>query len=219
MFSWRLSDQSAVSELPGKDLNKLNANAYPNGSSYLGRKSPSQKETISMPISQTSLLSEIANSKPLARKVLAFYRRRLQNRFHDLLRRTFLEQEKGNGLTQKQLADRIGHRPEQINRWLGIPSNLTLNTINDLLLGMLVDLDDPSVTQIADLVDEVETPTAAVAYPTSTKSNVVSIFSGLLKTNQPSAPQSAIAMAPGISSPMQPLPSGGSTQLTLGNMG
>jgi transcriptional regulator with XRE-family HTH domain len=109
-----------------------------------------------MPTSQTSILSEVERGKPISLRTRAFYRRRLQNRIHRLVAEAFRKQAKATGLTQKQLAERIGSRPEQVNRWLGLAGNLTLNTLSDLLLGMAVDLDDPSVTTIADLLPEAE---------------------------------------------------------------
>jgi hypothetical protein len=115
------------------------------------------EEMMSMPISpKTSLLSELRDSKPISAKKLAYYRRRFQNRIHALILKTFLEQEEKTGLTQKDLAARVGHRPETINRWLSIAGNWELNTVSDLLLGMLVDLDDPSVTPVVDLVTQKE---------------------------------------------------------------
>lgn len=111
-----------------------------------------------MPTSQAmSILHEVEQSKPISEKTRAFQRRRLQNRFHRFLLTMFRQQQK-HGLTQKELADRIGTRPEQVNRWLSIPSNLTLNTMADLLLGMAVDLDDPSATPLSVLAEEAHIP-------------------------------------------------------------
>jgi transcriptional regulator with XRE-family HTH domain len=114
-----------------------------------------------MPISQTSILSEIQGPKPISERTKAYYRRRLQNRFHRLILATFREQQELTGLNQKQLAERIDKDKSKVNRWLGIPSNLTLETISDLLLGLGVDLDDPSVTPIADLIQEPEQQTTS----------------------------------------------------------
>ncbi|HTT76778.1 MAG TPA: helix-turn-helix transcriptional regulator [Candidatus Binataceae bacterium] len=107
-----------------------------------------------MTISQTSILSEIENGNPISLRTRTYYRRRLQNRIHRLISQTFKQQQKSNGLTQKTLAERIDIDKAQLNRWLGISGNWTLNTLSDLLLGMAVDLDDPSVTNIADLVGQ-----------------------------------------------------------------
>lgn len=110
-----------------------------------------------MPTSQAMLiLNEVEHSKPISAKTRAFQHRRLQNRFQRFLLRTFRQQHRKTGLIQKALADRIDSRPEQVNRWLSIPGNLTLNTICDLLLGMGVDLDDPSATPLADLAAETD---------------------------------------------------------------
>jgi transcriptional regulator with XRE-family HTH domain len=107
-----------------------------------------------MATSQTSILSEIRGKKPISARTKAYYRRRLQNLLHRLILKAFRDEAKKTGLTQKALAKRIGSRPEQVNRWLGMPNNLTLNTISDMLLGIGVDLDAPSVTSIEELVNE-----------------------------------------------------------------
>ena len=41
-----------------------------------------------------------------------------------------------NGLSQADLARRIGKRPEVINRLLGSPGNWRIDTISDLLVGI-----------------------------------------------------------------------------------
>ena len=117
-----------------------------------------------MPTSQATLiLHEVENSKPISSRTREFQHRRFQNRIYRFLSQIFKEQQK-KGLTKKELAERIDSRPEQINRWLSVPSNLTINTICDLLVGMGMDLDDPSATSLEDLAHETEQPAlAAVA--------------------------------------------------------
>src|SRR4030081_2728834 len=66
---------------------------------------------------------------------LTFFRHRLRGRFFDFIRERF-EREEVNGLTQAKLARRIGKSPEVINRWLSAPSNLTLDSISDLMIGI-----------------------------------------------------------------------------------
>jgi hypothetical protein len=67
---------------------------------------------------------------------LSYFRERLRNRLHELVLLEFLRQEDTYRLTKKELAERIGRRPEQVIRWLGTPGNWTLDTVSDLLLGM-----------------------------------------------------------------------------------
>ena len=107
-----------------------------------------------MPTSQMLILSEIEKGRPISARTRAYYRRRLQNRIHRLVSQAFKQQQRSTKLTQKELAARIGSDKAQLNRWLGIPGNWTLNTISDLLLGMAVDLDDPSITPIKDLIED-----------------------------------------------------------------
>lgn len=136
-----------------------------------------------------SVLSEIVDDKPIPVKTLRYFRRLLQNRFHEAILQVYIDQERKVGLNQKQLARRIGRSPAQVNRWLNCAGNWTLNTISDLLLGMGMDLDDPSATPIADLVRDTITIEAGAALGTSNaKSNVVSIAS-YLTAKQPVPPQ------------------------------
>ncbi len=91
-----------------------------------------------MPTSQTQFLSELAAGHdgpeiPAAKR--AFFQERLRGRVFEFILKAFLE-ETTNGLTKAKLARRIGKRSEVINRWLGSPSNLELDSISDLLLGI-----------------------------------------------------------------------------------
>ena len=64
-----------------------------------------------------------------------YFEQRLRNKFHSFLLDKFGEAQEA-GLTKAELARRIGKTPDVINRWLGAPSNLTLDTVCDLLLGI-----------------------------------------------------------------------------------
>ena len=91
-----------------------------------------------MTASQTPLLREITagHSGPaIPKPTLAYFQQRLRNRMFELLLDKFSEQ-KSKGLTQALLARRIGKTPDVINRWLSSPSNLTLDTLSDLMLGI-----------------------------------------------------------------------------------
>ena len=83
---------------------------------------------------QTSILHEIQHGKPIPLRTRLLYRRRLQHRIQRLLRKAFHEEQKRTDLTQKEYAERIDKDKSKVNRWLSIPSNLTLETISDLLL-------------------------------------------------------------------------------------
>ena len=99
---------------------------------------------------QTSLLSDL-KERPIPESALAYFRARLRNRLHALVLEAFIKESKEKQMTQVELAERIGRSPEQVNRWLGAAGNWTLDTISGLMVGMGVDLDDPSFTPIADL--------------------------------------------------------------------
>jgi hypothetical protein len=70
---------------------------------------------------------------PEAKRV--YFQTRLRNRLFNYILGRFIREQK-NGLTKAALARRIGKQPEMINRWLGMPSNLTLDTVSDLLVGI-----------------------------------------------------------------------------------
>jgi plasmid maintenance system antidote protein VapI len=83
-----------------------------------------------------SLFEQILNHDgviPAAER--AYFEQRLRNRLLSLLLSKFVDAQK-SGLTKAELARRIGRTPDVINRWLGSPSNLTTDTICDLLLGI-----------------------------------------------------------------------------------
>lgn len=64
-----------------------------------------------------------------------YFQSRLRSRVFNFILKKFIEESKG-GLTKAILARRIGKSPEVINRILGAPSNLTLDTVSDILLGI-----------------------------------------------------------------------------------
>jgi transcriptional regulator with XRE-family HTH domain len=156
-------------------------------------------EMILMPISRTSILSEIEQGKPISARTRAYYRRRLQNRIHRLILAAFRQQQKETGLNQKQLAERIGKDKSKVNYWLGVPSNLTLETISDLLLGMGVDLDDPSVTSIANLISARDALTIT-ATPKPPRTNLLAMYKNFNSLKERERGPSERSL-----SPMQPL--------------
>lgn len=95
-----------------------------------------------MNTSQTSFLYEIERGETIPLGKLAYLRERTRNLLYDFIIGKFLEAEK-KGLSQAELARRIGKRPEVVNRWLGSPGNWRIDTISDLLVGIGADELDP----------------------------------------------------------------------------
>jgi transcriptional regulator with XRE-family HTH domain len=79
-----------------------------------------------------------------------YYRRRLKNRIFARLASYFAEEAERTGITKKDLADRLNKDPSQITRWLSGPSNLTLDTLSDLLLAMDAEADPPRFVRFSD---------------------------------------------------------------------
>ncbi|HEV7731418.1 MAG TPA: helix-turn-helix transcriptional regulator [Candidatus Binatia bacterium] len=65
-----------------------------------------------------------------------YFRERMRIRLHQFMLREFVRRMRATGMTKRDLAKRIDKKPEQVTRWLGRPSNMTLDTISDLLLAM-----------------------------------------------------------------------------------
>jgi len=87
---------------------------------------------------QTAFLSEVLDGNSVIPEgTLAYFEERLRNRFYNLIVDEFSKRANSSeGFTQALLARRIGKRPDQVNRWLSAPGNLTLDTISDLLIGI-----------------------------------------------------------------------------------
>lgn len=85
----------------------------------------------------TTSLKRRSLSKPERGERIALYdlatvRSRNRNKAHSLLLEEFAKSE----LSKAELAAMLGKRPEQITRWLAGPSNLTLDTISDLVFAL-----------------------------------------------------------------------------------
>ena len=81
---------------------------------------------------------------------LAFQRQRLKNRVYAVLAKFFAEEAKAGRTTKKDIADFLGRDPAQITRWLNAPSNMTLETISDLLLAMDAEPGGMTIERFAD---------------------------------------------------------------------
>jgi hypothetical protein len=88
--------------------------------------------------SQTPFLSELIaghSGPPIPVGKRAYFQERLRIRVFNFLLSKFI-QAQAKGLNKNILAKRIDRSPEVVNRWLAAPSNLTVDTISDLLLGI-----------------------------------------------------------------------------------
>jgi hypothetical protein len=104
-------------------------------------------------LQQTSLLSEL-RQKPIPEATLIELEARLQHRIHSMVLDAFNE----SGLSQKELADRLGWDTARVSRCLGTSGNWTLKTISALLAAIRVDLDDPSYTSFDELEQRLQRP-------------------------------------------------------------
>jgi transcriptional regulator with XRE-family HTH domain len=86
-------------------------------------------------------LSEILEWKPVPEDTLVYFQERLRHRLHSAILDAFTRRAKERGLKQKDLAARIHKSSVQINRWLSTASNLTLDSISDLMVGLGMDFD------------------------------------------------------------------------------
>lgn len=84
------------------------------------------------------------NARKSARDI-AYYRQRFKNRVHSKLVSFLTACAQEDKITQKDIADRLDKDPGLISRWLREPSNLTLDTISDLLLAVDADADPPEM--------------------------------------------------------------------------
>jgi hypothetical protein len=85
----------------------------------------------------TTSAKTFSMSKPKAGEkvpdwTIAFFRQRNKNRVHSLVVKAMKE----CGVTQAELARRLGRRPDVVCRWIGAPGNWTLDTVSDLLFAI-----------------------------------------------------------------------------------
>jgi len=93
--------------------------------------------------------SSIKNDpKPL--RDIAYYKQRYRNRVFAKLVSFITEQAEKHRLTQKDIAERVGKDPALISRLLSAPSNLTLDTISELLLALDAEAEPPEIVQFKD---------------------------------------------------------------------
>lgn len=86
-------------------------------------------------------MENTSKNKKIAVRDIAYYRQRNKNRLLEQIAAFFAEQAEVNGITKKEIAYLLDKDPSQITKWLSTPSNLTLDTISDVLLAMDAEMD------------------------------------------------------------------------------
>ena len=81
-------------------------------------------------------LSEIESGDRIPEHKFAYLEQRTLNNFFEYLITKFENEKEKRQFTKAKLAERIGRSPAQINRWLATPSNLTIQTLTRLLVGI-----------------------------------------------------------------------------------
>lgn len=79
---------------------------------------------------------ENTSSKKLKLRDVLYYRQRQKNIVFEKLASFFEGEAKRRGITKKDVAMALDKDPSQITRWLSSPSNITLDTISDMLLAL-----------------------------------------------------------------------------------
>jgi hypothetical protein len=124
-----------------------------------------------MSTSRTGFLAEILSGgsmpvtgEPIPAGQRAYFQERLKGRIFSFIVGAFLKQQRDDPkITQAAIARRLERRPEQINRWLAGPSNMTLETISDLVLAICGG--EPSIA-VAPLRSTVQSETPALSTQT-----------------------------------------------------
>jgi transcriptional regulator with XRE-family HTH domain len=78
---------------------------------------------------------------PISERDLFYYRQRSRNRLFESLSAFFAEEMELRGITKRDIAECLRRDPAQITRWLSAPSNMTNDTISDMLLCLGAEMD------------------------------------------------------------------------------
>jgi hypothetical protein len=77
-------------------------------------------------------LSSPSGTERVPLGTLGYFQSRNRHNIYDLVLSEFAQ----SGLSQADIARRLGKRPEVVCRWLGGPGNWTLDTVSDLLFAI-----------------------------------------------------------------------------------
>jgi transcriptional regulator with XRE-family HTH domain len=86
-------------------------------------------------------MADTLKLKRVSEREAHYYRQRQKNRVFGHLTAFFAEEAARRGITKKDIAEALGRDPAQITRWLSAPSNLTLDSISDLLTALEAEMD------------------------------------------------------------------------------
>lgn len=86
-------------------------------------------------------MDDTSKTSPVPERDIHYYRQRYKNRVFEHLVSFFAEEAQRRGISKRDLAERLRKDPAQITRWLSSPTNLTLDTISDLLLALDAEMD------------------------------------------------------------------------------
>ena len=86
-------------------------------------------------------MADTSKTSPLSERDLHYYRQRAKNRIFESLTTFFAQEAERTGVTKRDIAEYLNRDPAQITRWLSSPSNLTIDTISDLLLSLDAEMD------------------------------------------------------------------------------
>jgi hypothetical protein len=89
-------------------------------------------------------------NEPKSPRDVAYYRERYRNRVFSKIVSFVNEVAQKEQITQKDMAERMGKDPAQLSRLFSHPSNLTLDTISDILLAVDAEAEPPVITQFKD---------------------------------------------------------------------
>src|SRR5690242_6032135 len=96
------------------------------------------RHTLGIHSMNTSLtrLKRALSEPEVGRFWLGYFQESFRSAVHQELLELFEGKKRNDGLSRGDLARKIGRRPEQLTRWLSAPTNLEIDTISDIALGM-----------------------------------------------------------------------------------
>ena len=95
-------------------------------------------------------MENISNRSPKKERDVFYYRQRMKNRFFTKIISFFAEESERTGITKKDLAILLKRDPGQISRLLSNPSNMTLETISDLLFALDAEAEPPRIVRFSE---------------------------------------------------------------------